>query len=92
MQGSQVCSGTQVGQIIAHFEDRDAKHYGQNATAYADEWGSAVNDTPTLQGSGASGSWSSSQSGNPAPESGCNIARAQHLKHFRLRSISMRPG
>ncbi|MFM2004449.1 MAG: hypothetical protein RLZZ09_104, partial [Pseudomonadota bacterium] len=81
-QGPQVWSGNQGGQLSAHFEDRDAKQYGQNATSYADALGGAVNDTPTLQGSGVSGSWSSSQSGNPAPESGCNLARAQHLTRW----------
>jgi len=90
-QGPQVWAGSQSGQVSAHFEDRDSKSYGQNSTSYADELGGPVNDTPTLQGSGVSGSWSSSQSGNPAPESGCNLARAQHLSRWESGSWGFDP-
>ncbi len=50
-----------------------------------------VDGTPTLQGFGVSGSWSHSSSGRPATESGCNLARGQHLTRWEQDGYSWSP-
>jgi tetratricopeptide (TPR) repeat protein len=91
VQGPSYWTGNEQGHLSAAFEDREGQRYGLNATSYASELSGPVHGTPTLQGSGVSGSWSHSTSGNPATESGCNRARAQHQSRWEPGGYSWSP-
>lgn len=90
-QGPSSWEGSESGHLSAAFEDANGRRYGQNTTSYANDLSGPVKGTPTLQGSGVSGSWSHSASGSPTRESGSNLARAQPLSRWQTGGYSWTP-
>jgi hypothetical protein len=89
-EGPRLSSGTETGNLLALYEDRDGGAHGAASVSMSDDYTTNEGFVPFYYGAGVSASLNDQASGGKTGESVCNLARAEYQTEWAETAMPQR--